>query len=382
MLETFCPHFNQSHCRSCTWIELDYAAQVARKEERVREALGFFPSVALEPSFKSALQGFRNRAKMTVTGTAQAPVIGLTGVDALDRGRELLDCPIHHPRLNELLAAVPEWIRQGNLIPYNIESRKGELKGLIAFYSPQSDQMYLRFVLRSRECVLRIKKLLPDMRRRFPSLVCVSANLQPIPHAILEGPEEIVLSDKAFIEHRLGEVVLNLAPQAFVQTNVEVATALYRTAATWIGRMRPERMLELFCGQGAFAFFASESAARVVGVEINAEAVRTANATAEALGLKHLQFRCADATRLGAEILELAPDLILVNPPRRGLAGGVELIEQALPRHFIYSSCHLETLAKDLKRLSSAYHLRKVQLFDMFPHTEHFETLVALERRG
>lgn len=382
MLESFCPRFNQAHCRSCTWIERDYAQQIAQKEERIREALSFFPQVPLEPPFQSAIQGFRNRAKMTVTGTVQEPLIGLLGAEALDEGRELLDCPIHHPRLNELLAALPEWIRRANLIPYRIQERTGELKGLIAFYSPQSDQMYLRFVLRSRECVLRIKKILPELQRQFPSLVCVSANLQPIPAAILEGPEEIVLSEKGFIEHRLGDLVLNLSPQAFVQTNVEVATALYRTAAHWIGESRPERMLELFCGQGAFSFFAAQSASHVVGVEINSEAVRTANATAEALRLKHLEFRCADATELGEEILALNPDLILVNPPRRGLASGVDWIQQALPREFIYSSCNITTLAKDLKRLSSTYELRKVQLFDMFPHTEHFETLVALKRRG
>lgn len=382
MLETFCHHFNRGHCRSCRWLDREYDVQIAQKEERLRQALSFFEQVALEASFRSSTRGFRNRAKMTVTGTVEDPRIGLLGVEALDEGRELLDCPIHHPRLNELFEAVPEWIRRANLIPYRIDERRGELKGLIAFYSPQSEQMYLRFVLRSRECVLRIKKLLPLMQRQFPSLVCVSANLQPVPHAILEGPEEIILSERGSIEHRLGDVVLSLSPQAFVQTNVQVATALYQTAGEWIGQLRPERMLELFCGQGAFSFFAAPNVARVVGIEINDDAVRTANQTAEALGLAHLNFRTADATQLEDELLALNPDLVLVNPPRRGLASAVDWIKRALPRHFIYSSCNVETLAKDLKELSSAYRLQKAQVFDMFPHTEHFETLVVLEWRS
>jgi 23S rRNA (uracil747-C5)-methyltransferase len=381
-LASFCTYFNLDQCRSCSWITLDYATQLERKDQLVRDALVVFPSViALEAPAGSALTGFRNRAKMAVTGTSEAPVIGLTGgEDDLDQGQELLACPIHDPRLNELMSTLPEFIRAGNLVPYRISERKGELKGLIAFHSPGTDQLYVRFVLRSKECVSRLRALVPALQSRIPGLVCVTANIQPVPHAILEGPEEIVLTERAFIDHQLGPFRLRLAPQAFVQTNVAVATALYETAARWIAEARAGKVLDLFCGQGAFSFFAAAGAAEIRGVELNAEAVRTAQATARELGLAHLSFKSADAATIDAEIAAFEPDLILANPPRRGLAGALPLIQRHRPAHFIYSSCAIQTLASDLRGLSEDYRPRRARLFDMFPHTAHFETLVWLER--
>jgi 23S rRNA (uracil747-C5)-methyltransferase len=224
--------------------------------------------------------------------------------------------------------------------------------------------------------------MLQVLQARFPALTCVSANIQPIPHAILEGPTEIIVTEKRTIAHQLGTLRLRLAPQAFVQTNVEVATKLYQTAANWIADVKPAKALELFSGQGAFSFFAAKSATELLGIEINADAVNTANETARELGLTHLNFRSLDATKIEAGLAQFAPDLILANPPRRGLAAGLALIESILPRYFIYSSCSIETLAEDLQKLSKSYRLRRAQLFDLFPHTEHFETLVLLERRA
>lgn len=363
MQNTFCPYYNRNECYSCEWIETPYTEQLAKKSG----------GSEIEPSRE---QGFRNRAKMSVTGTSELPIIGLTGEKDLDQGRELLHCPIHHPKLNEVIAALPEFIREYNLIPYNIGSKKGELKGLILFYSPLSDQMYLRFVLRSKECVSRIIKLLPKLQSRFPHLVCVSANIQPVPHAILEGKEEIFISSQHFIEHKLGDLTLNLAPQAFVQTNAEVATKLYQTAAEWIAEIRPKKMLELFSGQGAFSFFAASSADEILGIEINEDAVRTANETAIRLGLKHVHFQCRDAK----DAPSMGADLILVNPPRRGLGDSIQIIKEAAPQHLLYSSCSAESLEKDLQALSEMYLVNKRKIFDLFPHTAHFETLVLLSK--
>jgi 23S rRNA (uracil747-C5)-methyltransferase len=239
--------------------------------------------------------------------------------------------------------------------------------------------MYLRWVVRSEECVARIRELLPALQKQFPALVCVSANLQPIPHALLEGPEEIFLSDERAIAHQLGSLRLRLAPQAFVQTNLEVATKLYQTAAGWIGEARVKRVLELFCGQGAFSLFAAASAERILGIELNADAVAAANETARDLGLSHLQFKAADAAGVEEEFARFAPESVLVNPPRRGLGATVELLRRQQPGQLIYSSCSLESLARDLQALAGSYRLRRVQLFDLFPHTEHFEVLVWLK---
>jgi 23S rRNA (uracil747-C5)-methyltransferase len=355
-----------------------YSEQLIKKEMHLNDLLSFTKHPALLKTVSSKTKAFRNKAKLTVTGSALQAVIGLTGEAELDQGREILNCPIHHPKLNEVIQAMPEFIREFNLIPYQIKERTGELKGLILFYSEVSNELYLRFVLRSKECISRIQKLLPKLQQRFPEITCASVNLQPIPHAILEGKEEIFISKNAFIRHDLNGLMLKLAPQAFVQTNTEVALQLYQTAAEWIKTITPEHMLELFCGQGAFSFYAAHSAKKITGVEINPDAVKIASETARELGLNHLHFISADARN---HHLNLDPDLILVNPPRKGLTKiGVDLILKHEPKDLIYSSCSAESLSDDLKTLTQSYQIRRVQIFDLFPHTPHFETLVHLQR--
>ena len=384
-MSTFCSYFNRGECRSCSEIERTLADQIAAKEFSAREALGFLSTGALPllETIRSEPTAFRNRVKMAVTGSLEDPRIGLVGDDRLDEGRSLLECPIHHPELNRLLLALPDFIREYRLIPYRIEERVGELKSLIAFYSPGSDEMYLRFVLRSKECVSRLRKGLSKLQSQFPSLVCVSANLQPIPHAILEGPEEIYLTERQSIAHRLGSFSFSLAPQAFVQTNVSVAEKLYAEAGRWIAEVNPSKMLELYCGQGAFSFFAASAApgiSEIVGVDVNAEGVASAETSARAMGHSHLKFRVMDATRVEDELRLFQDGLVLVNPPRAGLRGGADLLAKTPPAHLLYSSCSIESLALDLEKISKPYRVRKIRLFDLFPHTKHFETLVWLER--
>lgn len=378
--ESLCEYYVRGHCRSCSWIPLPYAEQLRKKEEQLKDSLSPFAPFPLLNSVPSEELGFRNRAKMSVTGSVDEPVIGLLGTGTLDAGRELLDCPIHDPKLNDLLLFLPEFITRFQLIPYSIQDRKGELKGLIAFSSHGSKEMYLRFILRSRECISRLRKGLPELQARFPNLVCVSANLQPVPHAILEGPEEIFITERISIEHRIGNISFELAPQAFVQTNGFVARKLYETARDWIAEIRPDRVLELYSGQGPFSFFAAEVVKEVLGIEINADAVRVANLTAISTGQSHLKFLCLDATRVGEWVEKFREGLIIVNPPRRGLGDGVNSFISTPPIHLLYSSCSVKSLVMDLQKLQGLFRIRQAQIFDLFPHTEHFETLVLLER--
>jgi 23S rRNA (uracil747-C5)-methyltransferase len=116
-----------------------------------------------------------------------------------------------------------------------------------------------------------------------------------------------------------------------------------------------------------------------LGVEINPEAVERANRTAQTLGLTHLRFQASDASQVKSELEKMKADLILVNPPRRGIGESLSLIRESKARYLIYSSCQAETLAKDLLDLKDVFEVERVQLFDMFPHTEHYETLVLLK---
>lgn len=377
-METFCRYFNQSICKSCDLITLNYIDQIKIKEEKLIKGLEGLKFPLLKPTVASSELGFRNKAKFSVTGSVENPIIGLIGENLPDLGRELLECSLHVPQINELLPEIKNFIRLVNLRPYSISEKKGELKGIILFHSSRSYETYARFILRSKEPLDRIKKHLSYLTAKLPDLKCISVNIQPIPHAILEGEEEIFMTERTFILHRLGEVTFSLDPKAFVQTNQVVAEKLYSTAAQWIKDSGSIKFMELFCGQGAFSFYAAPFIKSGLGIEINQEAVQTANRTAMENNLDHLKFKCADAAQVSEDMKNYGPDLILVNPPRRGLAGAISLLLEAEPSTIIYSSCNHETLTSDLKVLSSKYEINAIQIFDMFPHTSHFETLVKL----
>lgn len=380
-MKLFCEYFDQGICKSCTLIETDYSLQLKSKEEKLINSLKDFQIPDLLPSIESDKSGFRNKAKLTITGTLENPIIGLLGEEKMDMGREILSCPLHHSFVNKLVASLPKFIQLAKIPPYNISGKKGEIKGVIIYYSERSHESYLRLVLRSKESIDRIRKHLNVLESQFKELKCISANIQPIPHAILEGEEEIILSENKNINHQLLHISMKLGPKGFVQTNQKVAERLYNTAAEWVNELKLKKFAELFSGQGAFSFFVAPLVHEAIGFEIDPEAVYEANQTAQILGCQHLHFDCGDAGDMKEKITLFKPDVILVNPPRRGLGESLSYLKEGITPYLLYSSCNVETLSRDLEELSKLYEIERLQLFDMFPHTKHFETLVLLHLR-
>jgi len=379
-MNTFCSYYNLNQCKSCSLISLSYQDQINHKEKKLTEALHNQPGIEILPTVRSELTQFRHKAKLTVTGTIDKPIIGLVGEENLDEGREILDCPLHTSGINQLAHELVPFIKNANLTPYSIAERRGELKGIIIF-SSNENEFYLRFILRSKESLDRIKKNLPQLQNTFPKLKVVTANIQSIPHAILEGTEEIFLTDAEYLKHQMGRVHFRIGPKGFVQTNQGIAFKLYSQAASWSDELKVNKFVELFSGQGAFSFFIQAHVKEAIGIEIDPEAVKAAQLSVQDARFEHLRFIAQDAAKLKDEIKNLSPEILLVNPPRRGLADALPLVLNSEAKYLIYSSCSIESFTKDLKQLDQRFELKKIQLFDMFPHTEHFETLALFYLR-
>lgn len=388
-----CRHFDAGRCRSCSWLGSPLDVQVERLEREVRAALAAVPgvdAVVWEPTASGPAAGFRNKAKMVVAGSVDHPTLGI--LDPARRGVDLRDCGLHEPGLRDALPVLAELVTRARLTPYDVPARRGELKHLIVTISPDA-RLMVRLVLRSTEALPRVRAQLDWLAERLPVDV-VSVNLQPEHKAVLEGPEEIVLTERSDLPMRLttraGERTLHLRPQSFFQTNTAVAGELYATAADWARAGDPRAVVDLYCGVGGFALHlagpgadpGAGSGRRVHGVEISAEAVRSARRSVLEAGLDPalVTFGAGDAVVEPWEIA--APDLVVVNPPRRGLGERLcaRLEAEASPA-VLYSSCSPASLARDLLALPS-YRPVRARIFDMFPQTAHAEVLVLLERRG
>ncbi len=366
-----CPHYDAARCRSCTLLPLPYLDQVARKEHHVRSLVDLPDWL---PTVRSPEAAFRNKAKMVVAGTIDAPTLGILAPDG--RGVDLRDCGLHEPAIVAALPVLADFVTRAALPPYDVAARRGELKHLLLTASPDGDLM-LRLVLRSTEAETRIRKHLPTLLTDLPRLAVVSLNVQPEHKAVLEGEREIPLHGEV-LSMRLGDVTLHLRPQSFFQTNTLVAQALYAQAAEWADEVGPTSVLDLYCGVGGFALHLARPGRLVTGVEVSAPAVESARRSAAEAGLP-AEFVAADATSYAVE-RGGTPDLVVVNPPRRGI--GPELagwLERSGVPHVLYSSCRAETLARDLADMPSLRPTRGV-LLDMFPQTDHYEVLVRLDR--
>lgn len=372
-----CSHFSSGRCRSCSHIEQPYAEQLAAKDARCRELLAAHVDVAWLAPVASAEAGFRNKAKMVVSGTFEEPVLGI--VDAEGRGVSLADCPLYPPVLQASFAPLAAFIRRARIEPYDIAARRGELKYVLVTLAEHSGELIVRFVLRSQEALGRMRKHLPELQAALAGLRVASVNLQPEHKAVLEGEQEILLTEAASLTMRLNGIPLHLRPKSFFQTNTVVAEALYRQGRAWVEEADPASVWDLFCGVGGFALHVADGRRAVNGIEISAEAIASAEQSRGELGLARVSFRALDAADFAAGNAQ-APELVIVNPPRRGIGAQLcRFLEQSAVRWVIYSSCNAETLARDLALMPSL-HLRRARLLDMFPHTAHYEVISLLER--
>ena len=377
-----CDHFDAGRCRSCTLMGVPYAVQLADKQARAAERLArVAPGIRWLDAMAGPESHYRNKAKLVVGGRAGAPTLGI--LDERGRGVDLRSCGLYEPGLAATFDALHRLVADLRLEPYDVPTRRGELKYLLVTRSPDGEHL-VRFVLRSERHLPALREALPRLRAELPSARVVTVNLHPEHKAVLEGDTEVALTDETLLPMRVGAVTLLLGPRAFFQTNTSVAAGLYRQASEWVTDADPEVVWDLYCGVGGFALHAIGPGRTVVGVETSAEAVEAARVAAarhaDAVGPASagtVTFEVGDATTLTPSP---PPDLVVVNPPRRGV--GPELaawLDTSPASHVVYSSCNVDSLARDLAAMPS---LRPVsaRLFDMFPQTPHTEVMVRLER--
>lgn len=372
-----CPHFQAQRCLSCRWLNQPYAQQLAAKQAELKRLLADFSVEEWLEPIASPAQGFRNKAKMVALGAAHEPILGI--IDANGQALSLTDCMLYPAPMQGLLQRLEHWIQQAGLPPYRLDKQKGELKYILLTHSSAYDQYMLRFVLRSEQAIPRIQANLPLLLADYPNITVISANIQPVHMAILEGEQEIFLSEAIRLPEQFNHVPLYIRPKSFFQTNPTVAAKLYQTAREWTQALEPQVIWDLFCGVGGFGLHCANSDTQLTGIEIEPEAIICARDSAQALGLKNIHFQALDSGQFD-QTKTAPPDLVIVNPPRRGI--GAELCEQLSnlnPPALLYSSCNAVSLAQDLERLRS-YKIQRVQVFDMFAHTAHFETLVLLTK--
>lgn len=358
-------------------MTVPYEVQLLQKQRMLASQITNAPDLRWSEPFQSRESGFRNKAKLVVGGTSDHPTLGI--LDSRGHGVDLSHCGLYESGLATAFPMLAEFIRVARLVPYDVPNRSGELKYLLLTYSPGGELM-LRFVLRSQSQLARIRSQLGKLRSLIPQLRVISANIQPEHKAILEGDTEFLLTDEDTLAMQVNDVTLYLRPGSFFQTNTAVAAALYRQARSWVDSTAPTTIADLYCGVGGFALHCDAPGRMVTGVEIIADAITSARQSSQSLtSTAKWDFRVGDASIV--PFADSAPEVVIVNPPRRGIGGALAtIINQSSTQTVLYSSCNVQSLAKDLARLSRFEPIH-ARLFDMFPQTHHHEVMLLLQAR-
>jgi 23S rRNA (uracil747-C5)-methyltransferase len=374
-----CSYFVKSHCTSCHLLDKSYPETLSYKEGKLKN---LFPvqNYDLKPTVGlSQVENSRSKAKFSVFLQNNEITFGLTNAQGLHQ--ELEHCPLHAQGINELLPMLRNALVKCKIVPYDIKTKKGELKFVLITRSDESSagEFLIRFVLRSKESLDRFRKAASELTELANKIKVVTANIQPVHQAILEGDEEIVLSPAQEIIHQFDEFQLALGARSFFQVTPAIAKKLYAAVADSISRDQPKSLIDLYCGVGAFSFYASRWCEDVTGVEISKEAIDCARTSAR-LNASNIEFH-ADEVENFLQGSTKKFDAVIVNPPRRGLNSFIiNKLKQIEPNFIYYSSCNPETLARDFLDLKDSYEIRSMQIFDMFPYTSHFETLMCLSK--
>jgi len=372
-------------CDGCALMQMRYPAQLAWKKGLVTRELRKYPSLAqaeISDTVASPAElGYRNTAKLVVSGKFTDPVIGIYRRNTHDV-LAIEECPLHHPLINKVVKAAKAGIRKGKVPIYNPRSEMGLLRYLVVRVAERDGKVMVVLVT-SEQAYNELHHLAKFIQQAVPEVTVVAQNINTSTGNVIFGQKERFVTKQQTLKAYLGEKSFNLSPHSFFQVNSGAARIIYekvRELAALTGR---ERVLDVYCGIGGISLFLAEKAGEVVGIEVVEAAVADATENALQNGARNCRFEAGDAAQLIEEVGEEGgADLVVLNPPRKGCDEKVLKSVAALaPAKVIYVSCSPETLARDLDILSRlGYRTLTVQPVDMFPQTVHVEDVALLQK--
>lgn len=379
-----CPCADAALCLGCPLIPLRYGEQLRWKQQQVQAAFDVYPSLKgiVVPRLLTPERQlhYRTTAKLAIAGTYVDPYIGIyrrASHDVVD----LEDCQLHHPLINEVIKTVSKGISKLKVPIYQDKNKTGILRYLAVRVSESSNQIMVTFVT-ARRAFNEIHHLARFLQEQIPQVVVVCQNVNSSEGNVIFGTHDHFLTKQQTIQDRIGQVELLISPRSFLQAQNDGARLLYETACEWAGLDGTQELLDLYCGIGGISLTMAPKAKRVLGVELNKEAVADARRNARLNNARNCQFEAGDALEMLDDLIEDERqfDCVVLNPPRKGCEREVlEKVAELAPKQIVYVSCSPETLTRDLDILSSkGYQCQKVQPVEMFPQTPHVENVALL----
>jgi 23S rRNA (uracil1939-C5)-methyltransferase len=381
-----CPHFGP--CGGCTSLDVAYPDEVRAKEGKLRTALSHHPALAGAPILPilGAAEPllYRTSIKFPFGWSRTGPVAGFYERRS-HRIVDLTTCMIQHPRLTALLLVTKELVSSLKIAIHDERTGRGMLRHVVARIGEGTGEVLAGLVVQAQGYG-KIRGLALKMMERLESigLVGVVQNVHADEGRSVLGEKTLPLVGRAFIDEVSDDLHFRTGLSAFGQSNSGQASVLYGEVLRQLGDVKEKRVADLYCGVGPIALRLARAGAWVVGVEHDAEAVRSARYAAKKNDLdERARFQAGDAGQALTKLASEGPiDAVVVDPPRRGLSPQViEAIVRSNAARLLYVSCDPFTLARDLELLAPAFAAVAIRPVDLFPRTLHLETVALLQRK-
>lgn len=372
-------------CGGCQWQHIDYHYQLEAKQNLVIQALehiGGFTSPAVAPILTTETSlAYRNKATYPLKRSAKGQVQAGYYHQGSHQLINLNQCPVQDARLNPLLAEIKQDIEQLGWSVYNEERHQGRLRHLSLRIGRRTGEMLLTLVTTD----WRLQNLDAQAQQwltRYPKLVGICVNRNPNRTNVIFGDETRCVAGQPYLQEEFAGLQLQLKPETFFQVNTEVAEALLAAIVEQLALKGDEILLDAYCGIGTFTLPLAQRVRQAMGLEVHPASVEQAQLNAQLNGISNVTFKTGAVETLLPQ-LEIKPDVVLLDPPRKGCDRAViEALLMSAPKHIVYISCKPATLARDLKLLchTGGYQLAHVQPADFFPQTPHVECAAFLVR--
>ena len=371
-------------CGGCAFQHMDYQEECRLKAERVRQALNRLGGEALEevPILPAPeIFHYRNKAQYPVAPGKGRAVAGFYRAGT----HQVVACPqcgILPPEMDAVRDAVVDYMNQYRVSSYDEGSGKGLVRHIYVRKGWVSGQLLVCLVVNGDK--LPRQEALLERLQQIPGFATLVLSVNRTPgHGIL-GEPFYTLYGPGWIEDTLCGLTFRLSPRSFYQVNHDQAERLYELAIAGAEIQKTDTVLDLYCGVGTITLAMAKAAGRVIGVEVEPQAVADARDNAQRNGVQNAEFFCGDAGQAARSLREqgLTPDVVVVDPPRKGLSPDViRVLAQMSPQKIAYISCDPATLARDVALLKEqGFRLLGARAVDMFPRCAHVETVVLLSK--
>ncbi|MDR2465542.1 MAG: 23S rRNA (uracil(1939)-C(5))-methyltransferase RlmD [Streptococcaceae bacterium] len=387
-VQPFCHLYER--CGGCQIQHLSYPAQLEFKKDLLHQALVKFKPKGYETYKLLDTLGmgnplhYRNKAQFQFGKGKGSVVAGLYAMNS-HQLIDLSNCPVQEKSTQQVANTVKEVLNKFGASIYDERRNKGLFKRMMIRVGVMTGEVQLVLITRTNEFPKK-EEIISEIKRIHPEIKSIMQNIQPKVSSEIFGEKTILLSGKRAIVERLEELSFDLSARAFFQLNPAQTKILYEEARRAIQVDAEDTLVDAYCGVGTIGLSLAKQVKKILGMDITPQAIEDALVNAKNLGVENTEYVVGKAEEVLPRWVRSGEKItgIIVDPPRTGLDEAlIRTILTIQPEKFVYISCNVSTLARDLVEIAKVYDVEYMQSVDMFPHTARCEVVVKLiKRRG